>query len=84
MCPDKFVGTVTKVSEPKAPFNSLSKVNVTFQVDQTLAGQPRRAPEIKVLKYGHLKFNRGDSFEIKPLAFEFSRAKHISEFLCPD
>ena len=64
-CPDKFVGTVAKIEESIGPENANSKINVSFQVEQTLKGSPGRAPEISVLKFGPYRFIRGETFEIE-------------------
>jgi len=65
-CPDKFTGTVTKVSELDAPFASLEeKMKVEFKVDHSTQGQFRPKRILNVIKSGQHSFKKGMSYKLE-------------------
>ncbi|MCO4795288.1 MAG: hypothetical protein KC493_16335 [Bacteriovoracaceae bacterium] len=64
-CPDKFVGTVTKVSELAAPFASLNRLEVEFKVDHSTQGNFRPKRKLNVLKFGEHSFTKGMSYKLE-------------------
>ena len=64
-CPDKFTGTVTKVSQLDAPFASLEKLEVEFKVDHSTQGQFRAKRTLNVLKTGQHSFKKGMSYKLE-------------------
>ncbi len=63
-CPTQFVGNVVAVSSPQAPFHSLSKVKVRFEVSIQIQGELSEYREIEVLKYGAYKFVAGEKYDV--------------------
>jgi hypothetical protein len=63
-CPDKFVGTVTKVIDSKAPFTSFEKLDVLFKVQEKILGDVGDVETIKILKHGPHLFSLGDKYEV--------------------
>ena len=63
-CPVQFVGSVIEVTNPQAPFHSLSKVKVRFEVISSVQGNVADYEEIQVLKYGTHKFVKGEKYDV--------------------
>ncbi len=64
-CPDKFTGTVTKVSELDAPFASLNRLEVEFKVDHSTQGHFRPKRTLNVQKAGQHSFKKGMSYKLE-------------------
>lgn len=62
-CPNEFIGTVEKVSEPRSPFHSLSKVGVKVKVQKKFKGK-KLHKNFKALKFGNHKFKEGSTYKI--------------------
>lgn len=64
-CPDKFVGTVTDVSEQEAPFASLNHLKIEFKVDNSTRGNFRPKRTLNVQKFGQHIFKKGMSYKLE-------------------
>lgn len=70
-CPKLFVGTVTEVAKAEAPLFSkqalgrLKKVDVYFQVKETVRGNIKDTVMIQTLKNGPVVFQEGEQYEVE-------------------
>lgn len=62
-CPDKFIGKVVKVDEISG--STLPKVEVSFQVLQSLKGDVFESKKIQVVKDGPIEFKVGQSYTME-------------------
>ena len=62
-CPEKFIATVTNVVE--VPTNLFPKVEVDFQVIQTLKGEEVTSRKIQVVKDGPVQFKSGETYTLE-------------------
>ncbi len=63
-CPEKFIATVTKVEDVKTS-SAFPKVEVDFQIIQTLKGEKHLFKKIQVVKDGPVKFKNGETYAIE-------------------
>lgn len=63
-CPEKYIATVTNVEDVEAP-TSLPKVEVDFQIIQTLKGEKVNTKKIQVVKDGPVKFKSGEIYTLE-------------------
>lgn len=62
-CPQKFIATVTDVQD--VPAGMFPKVEVDFQVIQTLKGDQISSKKIQVVKNGPVQFKSGEIYTIE-------------------
>jgi hypothetical protein len=62
-CPEKIIATVTNVVE--VPTNLFPKVEVDFQVIQTIKGDEVASRKIQVVKDGPVQFKSGETYTIE-------------------
>jgi hypothetical protein len=62
-CPEKFIGTVVNVEDVVA--SSYPKVEVSFQVIQTLKGTESAMKKIQLVKNGPLNFKSGEIYTVE-------------------
>jgi hypothetical protein len=62
-CPEKFIGTVTNVEDMVA--STYPKVEVSFQVIQTLKGAAETVRKIQLVKNGPLNFKNGEIYTVE-------------------
>jgi hypothetical protein len=63
-CPEKFIATVTNVEDVQAA-STFPKVEVDFQVIQTLKGEKHLSKKIQVVKDGPVKFKSGEIYTVE-------------------
>ncbi|MBL6990906.1 MAG: hypothetical protein ISR65_14065 [Bacteriovoracaceae bacterium] len=64
-CPNKFIGTLIRVSKSQSPFNPLAKINVTLKVEKVIKGSvDAQTVNLDVLKHGPVKFVDGKKYEV--------------------
>lgn len=63
-CPQKFIGTVTNVEDVGFQA-SLQKVEVDFQIIQTLKGDKAITKKIQVVKGGPIEFKSGEIYTVE-------------------
>lgn len=63
-CPEKFIATVTNVEEVEVT-TAFPKVEVDFQVIQTLKGESQQSKKIRVVKDGPVKFKSGEIYTVE-------------------
>lgn len=63
-CPDKFIATVTNVEDVEAK-SAFPKVEVDFQVIQTLKGESKVSKKITVVRDGPVKFKSGEIYTVE-------------------
>lgn len=62
-CPDKFIGTVINVED--VVNSTFPKVEVSFQVVQTLKGVEAIMKKIQLVKNGPIDFKSGESYTVE-------------------
>jgi hypothetical protein len=62
-CPEKFIGTVINVED--AVSSAYPKVEVSFQVIQTLKGTEAPFKKIQLVKNGPLEFKNGEIYTVE-------------------
>jgi hypothetical protein len=62
-CPEKFIATVTNVVE--VPTDLFPKVEVDFQVIQTIKGDEVASRKIQVVKDGPVQFKSGETYTLE-------------------
>ena len=64
-CPQKFMGQVERLAQPKAPFSSsFQKLEVTFDVQDVSRGDFASKHTIEILKNGPFSFKKGEHYEV--------------------
>jgi hypothetical protein len=63
-CPEKFIATVTNVEEVEVT-TAFPKVEVDFQIIQTLKGNEVSTKKIRVVKDGPVKFKSGEIYTVE-------------------
>jgi hypothetical protein len=63
-CPEKFIATVTNVEDVQAA-STFPKVEVDFQIIQTLKGEKHLSKKIQVVKDGPVKFKSGEIYTVE-------------------
>ena len=63
-CPEKFIATVTNVEDVEAS-SQFPKVEVDFQIIQTLKGEKLFSKKIQVVKDGPVKFKSGEIYTVE-------------------
>lgn len=63
-CPEKYIATVTNV-EDVASSSAFPKVEVDFQIIQTLKGESVLSKKIQVVKDGPVKFKSGEIYTLE-------------------
>ena len=63
-CPEKYIATVTNVEDVDSSA-ALPKVEVDFQIIQTLKGEEIRSKKIQVVKDGPIKFKSGEIYTLE-------------------
>jgi hypothetical protein len=61
-CPEKFIGTVINVEDVAA--STYPKVEISFQVIQTLKGTVTSMQKIQLVKNGPLEFKTGEVYTV--------------------
>ncbi len=62
-CPQKFIATVTNMTELES--GSFPKVEVDFQVIQTLKGDEISSKKIQIVKDGPVQFKSGEIYTVE-------------------
>jgi hypothetical protein len=62
-CPQKFIATVTNIEDVQ--FGAFPKVEVDFQVIQTLKGDSFTSKKIQIVKNGPIQFKNGEIYTIE-------------------
>lgn len=62
-CPQKYIATVTNVED--VPAGAFPKVEVDFQIIQTLKGNEITTKKIQIVKDGPLKFKSGEIYTVE-------------------
>lgn len=62
-CPQKFIATVTNVED--VPASTFPKVEVDFQVIQTLKGEQISSKKIQIVKDGPVQFKSGEIYTVE-------------------
>jgi len=62
-CPEKFIGTVVNIEDVAA--SAYPKVEVSFQVVQTLKGAESTTRKIQLVKNGPLNFKNGEIYTVE-------------------
>jgi hypothetical protein len=63
-CPEKYIATVTNVEDVDSSA-ALPKVEVDFQIIQTLKGDSIQSKKIQVVKDGPIKFKSGEIYTLE-------------------
>lgn len=63
-CPEKYIATVTNVEDVDSSA-ALQKVEVDFQIIQTLKGDEIRSKKLQVVKDGPIKFKSGEIYTLE-------------------
>lgn len=63
-CPEKFIATVTNVEDVEVS-SAFPKVEVDFQIIQTLKGEKLISKKIQVVKDGPVKFKSGEIYTVE-------------------
>ena len=63
-CPEKYIATVTNVEDVDSSA-ALKKVEVDFQIIQTLKGDSVASKKIQVVKDGPIKFKSGEIYTLE-------------------
>jgi hypothetical protein len=63
-CPEKYIATVTNVEDVESSA-TLKKVEVDFQIIQTLKGDSVVSKKIQVVKDGPIKFKSGEIYTLE-------------------
>lgn len=63
-CPEKYIATVTNVEEVESQ-TAFPKVEVDFQIIQTLKGEKVLSKKIQVVKDGPVKFKSGEIYTLE-------------------
>ena len=63
-CPQKFIATVTNVEDVQSSA-TLPKIEVDFQIIQTLKGENVVSKKIQVIKDGPVKFKSGEIYTVE-------------------
>jgi len=63
-CPEKFIATVTNVEDVEVS-SAFPKVEVDFQIIQTLKGEKLFSKKIQVVKDGPVKFKSGEIYTVE-------------------
>jgi hypothetical protein len=63
-CPEKFIATVTNVEDIESS-STFPKVEVDFQIIQTLKGEKILSKKIQVVKDGPVKFKSGEIYTVE-------------------
>jgi hypothetical protein len=63
-CPEKFIATVTNVEDVETS-TTFPKVEVDFQIIQTLKGEKLLSKKIQVVKDGPVKFKSGEIYTVE-------------------
>ena len=64
-CPEKFIATVTNVEDVENSSTPFPKVEVDFQIIQTLKGDKLLSKKIQVVKDGPVKFKSGEIYTVE-------------------
>jgi len=62
-CPEKFIATVTNVEDVEA--GAFPKMEINFQVIQTLKGNNVISKKIQIVKGGPIEFKSGDTYTVE-------------------
>ena len=62
-CPQKFIATVTNIEDVQA--GAFPKVEVDFQIIQTLKGDQIRTKKIQIVKNGPIQFKNGEIYTVE-------------------
>ena len=63
-CPEKYIATVTNVEDIEAQ-SAFPKIEVDFQIIQTLKGEKILSKKIQVVKDGPVKFKSGEIYTVE-------------------
>lgn len=63
-CPEKYIATVTNVEDVDSSA-ALQKIEVDFQIIQTLKGEEIRSKKIQIVKDGPVKFKSGEIYTLE-------------------
>ncbi len=63
-CPEKYIATVTNVEDVEVS-SAFPKVEVDFQIIQTLKGEKLVSKKIQVVKDGPVKFKSGEVYTVE-------------------
>lgn len=62
-CPQKFIATVTNVEDVQA--GAFPKVEVDFQIIQTIKGEQISSKKIQIVKDGPVQFKSGEIYTVE-------------------
>lgn len=63
-CPEKYIATVTNVEDVQSS-SALQKVEVDFQIIQTLKGEKILSKKMQVVKDGPIQFKSGEIYTLE-------------------
>lgn len=63
-CNTGFVGVVKKIADSSAPFSSLPQETISFEVSNSLKGEPGDEYSVTLLKGGPIKFEVGETMKV--------------------
>lgn len=62
-CPQKFIATVTNITD--VPAGEFPKVEIDFQIIQTLKGEQISSKKIQIVKDGPVHFKSGEIYTVE-------------------
>ncbi len=62
-CPEKFIATVTNVEDVQS--ENFPKIEINFQVIQTLKGNDLASKKIQIIKGGPIDFKSGETYTVE-------------------
>jgi hypothetical protein len=62
-CPQKFIATVTNIENVQS--GAFPKVEINFQIIQTLKGEEVTSKKIQIVKDGPLQFKNGEVYTVE-------------------
>lgn len=77
-CPEKYIATVTNVEDVDTA-STFPKVEVDFQIIQTLKGEKVLSKKITVVKDGPVKFKSGEVYTLESNDVWLCSATHFSK-----
>lgn len=63
-CNTGFLGVVKSVANSSAPFSSLPKEKITFEVTEVMKGEPGPEYSLDIIKGGPHMFKKGETFRV--------------------
>jgi hypothetical protein len=64
-CPKRFIGHITKVTQPTEPLHSLSKNSYSIQVLDVKAGEVSQVEDVSIIRNSPIKLLKGKNYLIE-------------------